>query len=470
MIDGFKCSCLGLASSLWKKNKQLEFILPVSESTGEVIRRKAEAKYKGLTFVISPTSSGNETCSMSGSLHKFKNNGVHNYDDFSFPEILASLDELETRFDIKLCNTHLYNLEIGFNLSCKPQHIIKSAICCKNVAFEPLISGLRHLGKVCIFDDYEIKLYDKSKQFPVVKEPVLRVELKIKRSRLLCDCGIETLADLKKIECIKNLVSLLIDKLTNCIFFDFQFKPSGITQKQLLIWQRYSNPNYWEDLNRKLRYKAKTRYTELVTKYGAKDYGVILVGLIREKSKELLQSKRKKGGRFPQIAEDKKAYEKATFSKLEYMSENVPPNSKNTPEPMEEENKGKNLNKHRYCKCCGRDITHQRNGSIFCSEKYFGKEAKKCRNKDSNRRMIIKRKIKNAMEKDKMLQVVYIDSEGVEYSDILAARELNVTREWLERVVSVTVLNEPEKETKTGTAAREYVEALSNEDKKYISE
>jgi hypothetical protein len=65
-----------------------------------------------------------------------------------------------------------------------------------------------------------------------------------------------------------------------------------------------------------------------------------------------------------------------------------------------------------------------------------------------NRRMIIKRKIKNAMEKEKMMQVVYVDSNGLEYSDILEAREINVSREWLERVKSVSVLDGTE-ETQT---------------------
>lgn len=133
--------------------------------------------------------------------------------------------------------------------------------------------------------------------------------------------------------------------------------------------------------------------------------------------------------------------------------------------PVEQSEEMKNADKRRYCKCCGRDITHQRKDSVFCSEKYFGKEAKKCRNKDSNRRMIIKRKIKNAMEKEKMMQVVYVDSNGLEYSDILEAREINVSREWLERVKSVSVLDGTE-ETQTGENAKEYISKLMCNNKK----
>ena len=43
-------------------------------------------------------------------------------------------------------------------------------------------------------------------------------------------------------------------------------------------------------------------------------------------------------------------------------------------------------NKVRRCLTCGRDITDQRTGSVYCSELRYGKDAKRCRNKASNPR------------------------------------------------------------------------------------
>ena len=40
----------------------------------------------------------------------------------------------------------------------------------------------------------------------------------------------------------------------------------------------------------------------------------------------------------------------------------------------------------RYCKTCGLDISQQDARSQFCSERLFGKDAKRCRNRDSNPR------------------------------------------------------------------------------------
>lgn len=465
MIDGFKCSCFGLDSSIWKNNKRLAFVLPVCPDTGEVVRQRVEAQYNGLTFAVSPASNGGETCSISGSLHTYKNKGAHNYDNFTLSEIRDTLDGLETDFNVKMDSAPLHGLEVGFNLSCKPQPVIKSAICYKGTPFESIVSRFKGNGVVCRYSDFDIKLYDKNKQFPFIKIPTLRVELKIKRSRPLHDCGITTLSDLKRGECIAKLVSLLVDKIRDCVFFDYQAKPIGVTANQLLIWQRFSNPNYWNGLSRNMRYKAKKRYSELMEKYGAKDFGVMLVGMIQGKSSELLQSKQIKGLRFPHSDGNSESTKRVTFSDFKYLCTNVTSKGGGEATPVEQSEEMKNTDKRRYCKCCGRDITHQRKDSVFCSEKYFGKEAKKCRNKDSNRRMIIKRKIKNAMEKEKMMQVVYVDSNGLEYSDILEAREINVSREWLERVKSVSVLDGTE-ETQTGENAKEYISKLMCNNKK----
>jgi predicted nucleic acid-binding Zn ribbon protein len=52
----------------------------------------------------------------------------------------------------------------------------------------------------------------------------------------------------------------------------------------------------------------------------------------------------------------------------------------------------KEVQQTRYCITCGNDITNQKKGSVFCSEKVFGKDAKKCRNQKSNPENNYKRK------------------------------------------------------------------------------
>ena len=59
------------------------------------------------------------------------------------------------------------------------------------------------------------------------------------------------------------------------------------------------------------------------------------------------------------------------------------------------------------------------------------------------------------MDKDLMLRVTY-ESNGKEYSDILGANEISVTREWLDKVKRVELLKHPP-ETLNGERAKNYL-------------
>lgn len=444
MIDGFKCTCVGLDADSWKHNKLLDFVQPVSVSTGEVRTQRKEAKVNALTFVVSPMKSGATSCSLVGSLHKYKNGGVQNWDDFHAKEIRETLDGLADTYNIKLDDALLHSVEVGVNitLNYKPQRIIKSVICHKGKPFKDISKKGEFLGVICEHVDYDIKMYDKSYQQRISNIGyILRFEIKFKRVRMLETCGIYSLADLKKRECLENVLPILIAKLKEIVFFDFYADTDGLTDKQLLRWERFSNPHYWESLNRKQYYNARVLFAELTKKYKAKDGAELLAEKVSNKYQELLDIKRETLGQFPQLVLDGKRNETGTISNLEYMRENVTYGDVEIQLENNNENEPKTTTEKRYCKTCGREITHQRTSSLFCSEKLYGKEAKRCRNKDSNRRMITKRKIVNAMKKERTLKITY-EVNGEYYTDTLQASELAITRDWLDRVVNVVVQNE----------------------------
>ena len=64
------------------------------------------------------------------------------------------------------------------------------------------------------------------------------------------------------------------------------------------------------------------------------------------------------------------------------------------------------------------------------------------------------------MDKDLMLRITYRDN-GTEYTDTLAAKELSITREWLDRITRVDVLR-PQPSTLQGNEAKEYLQTISN--------
>lgn len=65
------------------------------------------------------------------------------------------------------------------------------------------------------------------------------------------------------------------------------------------------------------------------------------------------------------------------------------------------------------------------------------------------------------MEKDLMLRITY-RYNGETYTDTLGANEISVTRDWLDRVVSVEPLREePQPEKLTGEKAKSYLQKVS---------
>ncbi len=444
---------------MWRNNPLLDFGLCVSETTGELRTQRREAQTRSMRFVLTPTRGNAFSCSLYGSLHKYKNGDDTNHNAFTFRELSETLDRLARDYGLDLLTTIIHSLEIGVNipLDYKPEIILKNVICHKGKPFDSLDYRKRKLGLICVHTDYTIKLYDKGHQGKIeeLDKYVLRYEVKAHRQRVLEPFGIRTLADLKDIEKVTALIRLLWERLDEIVFFDYSFKSAGLSESKRLNWERYSNPNYWANLNRRDYYKARKRYAELLSKYNCIDWQKFVSKHTTKIWFELSGIKHKKGRRFPQYLEGLESSKKGTFSKLEYVMEDVAPGD------VGKRKEKQPVKSPRYCISCGRQITGQKSGSLFCSEKLYGKQARQCRNKDSNRRLAIKRKINRAMNDNLMLHITYRDKDGNTYTDILGAKEISVTREWLDRVLSVERL-EPQPSTLKDKEAQDYLQTISN--------
>jgi hypothetical protein len=133
-----------------------------------------------------------------------------------------------------------------------------------------------------------------------------------------------------------------------------------------------SNPAYWQQLNHvnKERYKKhRQRFRQLVKEYGQNQWQKVTSQLIRDKWQKLT-----KPDTLPKLTDPVHPYN--THINTLYIGLN----------------RGTDTS-HRYCLTCGRDITDQRTNSKFCSEKRYGREAKKCRNSNSNPRNNLRRRI-----------------------------------------------------------------------------
>ena len=459
MIDGVKCTCVGTNAAKWLDCDLLNFGLLVSDSTGEILSNRKQAEKNGLQFSIVRQSNGNNLCCFIGSLHRFKNGGGFNNDNFTFTQIQSTLHTLEKDYHVNILGAQIQTLEVGVNIPLKysPNIIIKNAICHKGNIFDTLKANRRHkVGKVVEYTDYSVKLYDKGLQAKN-GENILRVEVKIHRPRMLEPYKIKTLTDLTNKQKVFGLLALLWENIEAIIFYDFSYKCEGLSEAKAAKWQRYSNPYYWQQLKRRQREKARNQYLILLKKYNCIDWRSFVQIEATKTWFDLAGLQAEKGRLFPYLFEKMKAQKRGTFSELDYMLEKVALRASEK-RPLKSEKNTENQTKEIvqvektkikcFCVSCGRDITHQKKGSRFCSFLYFDKQAKKCRNKESNRRLALKRKIQRAKDNQKLLKVIYVEN-GQEYAKTLEASIITVARNWLDKVVSMEVVKPQKKLKKT---------------------
>jgi hypothetical protein len=305
---------------------------------------------------------------ISGSLHKFWNNGEHNYNDFNLINVKEAIDELYSVFGINPNSARLSNLEYGFNIPVpfNPDRFIKSLICYRFNNFN-LWNDRFFFGKVSEMGQYFIKIYNKSKPYNLPNN-ILRIEKSIKKMEVLSKEPlflIDLLNPKIQAKCLKQ-----VQEAFNHILFNEIFDRTKLTKPQVKIYQSVAiEIDRWglkdEDGNKRFNAKQrcilKSGYLKIIKTHGKEKFRPIINNLINENYNLLI----KKGNVLTGYINDKKMECSDTF---------------NTPS-----NHTLSINQStRVCYTCGRDISAQKNNSKYCSELHFGKEAKKCRNDISN--------------------------------------------------------------------------------------
>lgn len=192
-------------------NEYLDFKYELSSKTGELSNHR-KAEFKDLEFIY--YNSG--FLRIQGSLHKYYNDGLHNYDDFTVTKLLWVLNDLEKRFDLKLTDLKLENLEFGVNITDVTSFDYENLMLQRGKRFDRICSGtvfkVEHSEQI-------IKVYNKG-----VTEKLghflVRYEVKIKKSRKLNKLNVYTLDDLKQRDVYPLLESYLLQEWANVLYVD----------------------------------------------------------------------------------------------------------------------------------------------------------------------------------------------------------------------------------------------------------
>lgn len=479
MFDGFKSEHITLSSVAWLENSALFFEVPFVPRTGEILEQRQASKYRGLTFTLVASKRHVEGMLpvLSGSLHKYHNHGEHNANDFGLADVREVLENLSSEFGIDPPAAKLRTLEIGLNLLL-PAHIPVAHVLASVVAYGPkqftdlkLTRNRQKYGKVCARSDYQIKVYDKGKQQGWKRRDLLRVEVKVLKMRKLERFGIATLADLTDPAKVAPLGEWLAGFVADLVFIEpGSIDESQLTERELLDLERWMNPTRWEGWKPQQRKRQKTRLSAFFDKYAKSNLQNKLCQAIIETWEYLTYRKQKKGICFHQVPDGPEAEEMYMFSPLVWMVKTYPQGGNSYPSQTSSNFLKKNGSSYpqsrteriekRECISCGRNISHQKKGSLFCSERDRGKAAKACRNVDSNRRRTLRRRIMKAQNLNAWLLIQYREN-GQPYAETLHASEVSTGGAWLNLVESVEVLEQEPAQVLEGQAARALLERLS---------
>jgi hypothetical protein len=218
-----------------------------------------------------------------GSFHKNHFNGA-NYLPFSWDSFQTQINYLEAGLQLNPDLMELVNLEIGVNI-ITPFEVFtflqRNLIAFKGHSFNrynPDKNGLC-LGYVCPLRQYSVKAYDKGIQFDL-PDYLMRFELRYIKMQKLKERGIKCLTDLKSLDKVNSLLSLLLSAWDNVLLFDhsIDLENSRLKLPDLQLLREGRRPGFWlelKDMNTRSFNYQRVKFRELVSKHGEGWHGKI---------------------------------------------------------------------------------------------------------------------------------------------------------------------------------------------------
>lgn len=424
----------------------------VNESTGQRVDEVRSTHLRGLDLKLKPSNNGGHNLLVNGSLHKFYNCGEHNTDQFTFSKLLQSIDSFTDLLGIDPSKLFLHGLEIGVNLRLpySPLKVFKNLVCYRSRPFTQINKRSVRKGLQCALTQYRVKVYDKAKQSGIDCGNILRFEVSIDKMQVVAKYGIANLADLQNPQKVHALLNVLVEAANGIVWTDTTANLNMLSPRESKQWLYYSNPNTWLRLGKYQRNRATKTWAALLNNYGSpidllpfilNTWEKLFVNVSEAQPPQPFYLYNTKGEAdntatiLPLVCTVKKS--QSDHAKLTFL---------NTTLSMEENTHAaeeivfKKKNHRRLCLTCNKVINSSRKNIVFCSEKLYGKAAKRCRNYQSNKRRDKKRIILKASQKNIYISITFIDINGNVITKTFHPKELVITKEWLDRIRTIKAL------------------------------
>lgn len=355
-----------------------DFLALVRESKRKYTSAKTYV-FKGLNFDI--YNSGRVF--ISGSLHKYWNNGHHNHNDFGYTDVLSAIEDLALKFTPFILTGEINNLEVGVNVRppFSTSDYLKKVIALIGSERHPITKNdLKGFKKGYHFQKthWGVKIYDKGKQYNRLEE-IVRHEFKTYKMQAIKDVGITTVIDLCDLNKIELLSNFLIESYKEVLIAEV-VDTDKLSRNDERIYIECINPDYWDNWNKDKRCKRKAQFNQIIYDHASTDIKSIVKDLMIEKVYILLSETAKSIN---------------VFTNIQNLYSTISDNGSTNDFTINII--GKNVDTQqskRTCQSCGNDISGQDKKSKFCSAKYVGyQKAHQCRNNNSNPRNNFNRKI-----------------------------------------------------------------------------
>lgn len=220
-------------NTVWN-NELLEYVGKSERLYIDEIKEKQTKKYKNLYFI-----KHQNRLEVSGSIHYFYNDGLHNADDFYIEYCINAINQIKDLFSIDLNKCQIINLEYGVNIN----PIIDVTDLIHNLIYHEKRQFTRpttHFNfKLAGNEAYkQIKAYDKSVQFPHECENTFRFEVRSRQAKFIHSLGLFTLQDLTILTNYNIFIISLLKEWDNVLLLDTSIE----------IDTKFFNSVFWEDI------------------------------------------------------------------------------------------------------------------------------------------------------------------------------------------------------------------------------
>lgn len=307
MIDFIKISTTNFDYNSLINHSFLTFTGRTNLETNELTKNnygntKVEAVFYGLKFIIYNNETNKYTLSILGSLHKFFNQGHHNYNDFTINDLINTLNKIKEIFELDLSQFKIHNIEIGVNIipPAKSKTILKGLLSHQNIPFKRISMDNADYYQAS-HGNYFIKAYDKAKQYKAkghsFKNELLRFELKyvkaidlvllLKKNQIISRDFI-ILSDLTKLEVLEAFGELLLQKWNEILFYDYTISKTKLLPLQIRKLDIWQNINQWENFKKQKKTIERKQLQEVIDNHSI-NAKLITSIRIKEKLDFLLQ-------------------------------------------------------------------------------------------------------------------------------------------------------------------------------------